>query len=117
MLVKTLLISAAVIAVASPVADVSGDSLVTPVSEMHGGLQFLEARKVCAAGYLACHYRYGFGDPDQAEYTCMSPTCAFLRDCNCPHTASFNQKPAFLFTKGCRSKAAARNHPKCFVVS
>ncbi|EQB47029.1 hypothetical protein CGLO_13880 [Colletotrichum gloeosporioides Cg-14] len=116
MLARALLISAAAIVVASPIADVSDDSLVTPIFEARGGSQSLEARKVCAAGYLACHYRYGFGDPDQAKYTCMSPTCAFLRDCTCPRTAFFNQKPAFLFAKECRSKAAARKHPKCFVL-
>ncbi|KAK1718510.1 hypothetical protein BDP67DRAFT_575016 [Colletotrichum lupini] len=105
---KTLFVFALAVAsaVASPVADVSDES----------GLRSLEARKVCGAGYLACHYRFPSHDPDQAEYTCMDPDCADLRDCTCPRTASFNNKAAFLFGSGCRSKAAAGNHPKCFVI-
>ncbi|KAG7059123.1 hypothetical protein JMJ77_0006491 [Colletotrichum scovillei] len=39
--------------------------LAGPVAEPEGALKQLEARKVCGAGYLACHYRFGFGDKDQ----------------------------------------------------
>ncbi|KXH33972.1 hypothetical protein CSIM01_02307 [Colletotrichum simmondsii] len=106
------MLPATFVALAAALASV----LAGPVAEPEGALKQLEARKVCGAGYLACHYRFGFGDKDQSEYTCMSPSCNILQDCSCPKTASFNQKAAFLFDSGCRSKAAAGNHPTCKVI-
>ncbi|UQC86447.1 uncharacterized protein CLUP02_11948 [Colletotrichum lupini] len=84
------------IALAAALAPVLAGPVAGPVAEPEGALQQLEARK--------------------AEYTCMSPWCNILKDCSCPGTASFNQKPAFLSNSGCRSKAGADNHPACKVV-
>ncbi|KAK1450155.1 hypothetical protein CPAR01_05542 [Colletotrichum paranaense] len=110
------MLPATFVALAAALAPVLAGPVAGPVAEPEGALQQLEARKVCGAGYLACHYRFGNGDKDQSEYTCMSPWCTILKDCSCPKTASFSQKPAFLFDSGCRSKAAAGNHPTCLVV-